>query len=129
LCPPAGVEFAGELTDFIQQDLKRLYPERARAMRWAGDRATGVGASSSVESMRWAGACLSKTLFPACVFTRDALLLGTLGSGHECPQQVEMASCVPGSPPCRITLVEAREVLGSFDPTLREYAARCVTGP
>jgi NADH dehydrogenase FAD-containing subunit len=30
---PSGVEFAGELTDFVQQDLKRLYPERARAMR------------------------------------------------------------------------------------------------
>ncbi len=30
---PTGVEVAGELTDFINQDLKRLYPERAKAMR------------------------------------------------------------------------------------------------
>ncbi|KAL6749899.1 pyridine nucleotide-disulfide oxidoreductase-domain-containing protein [Haematococcus lacustris] len=53
---PTGVEVAGELTDFVNEDLRRLYPDRARAMR--------------------------------------------------------------------ITLVEAREVLGSFDPSLREYAAR-----
>jgi len=53
---PTGVEVAGELTDLINQDLKRLYPDRARAMR--------------------------------------------------------------------VTVVEAREVLGSFDASLREYAAR-----
>jgi len=53
---PTGVEVAGELTDFINQDLKNLYPERARSMR--------------------------------------------------------------------VTLIEAKEVLGSFDASLREYAAR-----
>ena len=57
MCPPqTGVEAAGELTDFINQDLRKLYPERARAMR--------------------------------------------------------------------VTLIEAREVLGSFDRSLREYAAQ-----
>ena len=28
-----GVEVAGELTDFIKEDLMRLYPQRAQAMR------------------------------------------------------------------------------------------------
>ncbi|GAX77756.1 hypothetical protein CEUSTIGMA_g5199.t1 [Chlamydomonas eustigma] len=54
-----GVEVAGELTDFINEDLKRLYPERAKAMR--------------------------------------------------------------------VTLIEAKEVLGSFDASLREYAASKLT--
>ncbi|GLC44559.1 hypothetical protein PLESTB_000059900 [Pleodorina starrii] len=53
---PTGVEVAGELTDFIANELRKLYPERARGMR--------------------------------------------------------------------VTLVEARELLGSFDASLREYAAR-----
>ncbi|EFJ46064.1 hypothetical protein VOLCADRAFT_63040, partial [Volvox carteri f. nagariensis] len=53
---PTGVEVAGELTDFISNELRKLYPERSRAMR--------------------------------------------------------------------VTLVEARELLGSFDASLREYAAR-----
>ncbi|GIL54148.1 hypothetical protein Vafri_9702 [Volvox africanus] len=53
---PTGVEVAGELTDFISNELRALYPERARGMR--------------------------------------------------------------------VTLVEARELLGSFDASLREYAAR-----
>ncbi|KXZ48051.1 hypothetical protein GPECTOR_30g146 [Gonium pectorale] len=53
---PTGVEVAGELTDFIANELRKLYPERAKAMR--------------------------------------------------------------------VTLVEARELLGSFDASLREYAAR-----
>ncbi|KAG1655670.1 hypothetical protein FOA52_011798 [Chlamydomonas sp. UWO 241] len=53
---PTGVEFAGELSDFIREDLRKRYPDIARAMR--------------------------------------------------------------------VTLVEAKEVLGSFDASLREYAAR-----
>ena len=58
LCPRAhaGVEFAGELADFINHDLRNIDPDRARDMR--------------------------------------------------------------------ITLVEANELLGSFDARLREYAAR-----
>ena len=31
---PTGVEVAGELTDFIAQDLRRVYPDRARAMKY-----------------------------------------------------------------------------------------------
>ena len=31
---PTGVEVAGELSDLINRDLKKMYPERARAMRW-----------------------------------------------------------------------------------------------
>ncbi|KAJ9514051.1 hypothetical protein QJQ45_021142 [Haematococcus lacustris] len=72
---PTGVEVAGELTDFVNEDLRRLYPDRARAMRWVG-------------------------------------LWGVSKVGA---WQVHLNS---------ITLVEAREVLGSFDPSLREYAAR-----
>lgn len=56
---PTGVEVAGELSDFINRDLKRMYPERARSMR--------------------------------------------------------------------VTLIEAKELLGSFDGALREYAARKLT--
>ncbi|GFH18464.1 uncharacterized protein HaLaN_15276, partial [Haematococcus lacustris] len=59
----------------LVQDLRRLYPDRARAMRWV--RLWGVSKVGA-----W---------------------------------QVHLSS---------ITLVEAREVLGSFDPSLREYAAR-----
>ncbi|KAK9817823.1 hypothetical protein WJX72_002730 [[Myrmecia] bisecta] len=53
---PTGVEFAGEISDFMNTDLRRIDPERARDMR--------------------------------------------------------------------VTLVEAQELLGSFDTRLREYAAR-----
>jgi len=53
---PTGVEVAGELTDFIEQDLKRMYPDRAKAMR--------------------------------------------------------------------VTIIEAKEILGTFDYSLREYAAQ-----
>lgn len=56
---PTGVEVAGELCDFIAQDLKRLYPDRARAMK--------------------------------------------------------------------ITIIEALQILGPFNPELREYAARKLT--
>ncbi|CAD7695202.1 unnamed protein product [Ostreobium quekettii] len=53
---PTGVEFAGELCDFVKEDLSRVYPNRAKSVR--------------------------------------------------------------------VTLIEARELLGSFDASLREYAVR-----
>lgn len=56
---PTGVEVAGELVDFVDTDIKRLYPDLARDMR--------------------------------------------------------------------VTLIEGRDILGSFDVTLREYAARHLT--
>jgi NADH:ubiquinone reductase (non-electrogenic) len=31
---PTGVEVAGELSNLINRDLKRIYPDRAKAMRW-----------------------------------------------------------------------------------------------
>lgn len=30
---PTGVEFAGELCDFVRQDLSRVYPNRAASVR------------------------------------------------------------------------------------------------
>lgn len=39
---PTGVEVAGELTDFIANDLAKLYPERAKAMRWGAEGACGA---------------------------------------------------------------------------------------
>ena len=33
---PTGVEFAGELSDFINKDLRRIDPMRARDSRWGG---------------------------------------------------------------------------------------------
>lgn len=30
---PTGVEFAGELCDFVNQDLARMYPKRAKSIR------------------------------------------------------------------------------------------------
>lgn len=56
---PTGVEVAGELMDFVDTDIKRLYPDVARDTR--------------------------------------------------------------------VTLIEGRDILGSFDVTLREYAARHLT--
>jgi hypothetical protein len=31
---PTGVEVAGELSNLINRDLKHIYPDRAKAMRW-----------------------------------------------------------------------------------------------
>lgn len=31
---PTGVEVAGELSNLINRDLKSIYPDRAKAMRW-----------------------------------------------------------------------------------------------
>jgi NADH dehydrogenase FAD-containing subunit len=31
---PTGVEVAGELSNLINRDLHRIYPDRAKAMRW-----------------------------------------------------------------------------------------------
>ena len=56
---PSGVEFAGELVDFLHRDIRRLYPDRARDVK--------------------------------------------------------------------VSLVEGREILGSFDLRLREYAAQRLT--
>ena len=34
---PTGVEVAGELSNLINRDLKHIYPDRAKAMRWVND--------------------------------------------------------------------------------------------
>ena len=73
---PTGVEFAGELCDFVREDLKRLYPNRARAIRYI-----------------------------------------SLPEHRPLERQVND----------RVILIEAQEVLGSFDTSLREYAAQKLT--
>lgn len=100
---PTGVEFAGELADFINRDLQKLDPDRARDMR--------------------VPCCCCRTcgcVFQGCVSGRAASSVTPKKPSSSLPHTRAHAH----THTLQVTVIEANELMGMFDAGLREYAAR-----
>lgn len=93
---PTGVEFSAELSDFIYQDIVRYYPE-----------------VSTSRCVLCAVRCeLCHVRLCRCWWSPTAHW--SLDGGVSCQLKSDIS----------VTLIEGREILSSFDATLREYAMK-----
>ena len=117
-----GVEFAGELTDFILQDLSKVDPGRAKDARRACAIGFGIGDWPSVRR-----SLQQHSAEPPLLYCRTRIVSAEPGVTGCCtkaaPAPLRSAAALTMQAQRRVTLIEANEVLGSFDARMREYAA------
>ena len=125
---PTGVEFAGELSDFIGKDLAQVDNDRARDMRCARLPLCSISMEQSDVLTAMLLLCydysehrdaLSLPMEPcttSCAWSQRRRMY------HQCASASRSETLLSWHN--RVTLIEASELLGNFDGKLREYAAK-----